>query len=69
MIGTSITQNSPQEYFLVYDVIPVSTILTHPIGGEQFVQGDSIYISWDSYGDPANDFTIQFSSDNGVTWS
>ncbi|MBS1920299.1 MAG: S8 family serine peptidase [Bacteroidetes bacterium] len=66
--GTSITQNSPQEYFLVYDVVPVSTVLTHPIGGEKFVPGDSIYISWDSWGDPANAFTIQFSSDNGATW-
>ena len=69
VIGNSITQNSPQEYFLVYDVVPTSTVLTHPIGGEKFVQGDSIYISWDSWGDPANDFTIQFSSDNGATWT
>lgn len=67
--GTAITQNSPQEYFLVYDVVPTSTALTFPIGGEKLVQGDSIYISWDSWGDPANAFTIQFSSDNGATWS
>lgn len=67
--GTLIAQNSPQEYFLVYDVIPVSTVLTYPIGSEKLVQGDSIYISWDSWGDPANDFTIRFSSDNGVTWA
>lgn len=68
VFGTSVTQNSPQEYFLVYDVVPASTVLTHPIGGEKFAQGDSIYISWDSWGDPANNFTIQFSSDNGATW-
>ncbi|MFI5133000.1 MAG: S8 family serine peptidase [Chitinophagales bacterium] len=67
--GTAITQNSPQEYFLVYDIVPVSTTLTHPIGGEHLVQGDSIYISWDSWGDPANPFTIQFSTDNGSTWT
>ena len=66
--GTAITQNSPQEYFLVYDIIPTSTILTHPIGGEKLVQGDSIYVSWDSWGGPQNPFTIQFSMDNGATW-
>ncbi|MCC7400618.1 MAG: S8 family serine peptidase [Chitinophagaceae bacterium] len=66
--GTAITQNSPQEYFLVYDAIPSSITLTHPVGGEKLVQGDSIYISWDSWGDPGSNFTIRFSSDNGVTW-
>ncbi|HYM93932.1 MAG TPA: peptidase S8, partial [Chitinophagaceae bacterium] len=69
VLGTAITQNSPQEYFLVYDIIPVSTTLTHPIGGEKLVQGDSIYISWDSYGDPVNPFTISYSTDNGATWT
>ncbi len=66
--GTSVTQNSPQEYFLVYDMVPSSITLTHPIGGEKLVQGDSIFISWDSWGDPSSDFTIRFSSDNGATW-
>ena len=27
--------------------------------------GDSIYITWESYGNPANDFTLQYSIDNG----
>ncbi len=67
--GTSVPQNSPQEYFLVYDPIPVSTTITQPIGGEHLVQGDSIYISWDSYGNPANTFTIQYSIDNGSSWT
>src|SRR4030095_15132935 len=26
--GTSVTQNSPQEYFVVYDIVPVQTIIT-----------------------------------------
>lgn len=66
--GYSVTQNSPQEYFVVYDVVPISTTITHPIGGEHFKPGDSIYISWDSWGDPANSFSVQYSIDNGATW-
>ncbi|HEX2630381.1 MAG TPA: S8 family serine peptidase, partial [Chitinophagaceae bacterium] len=65
--GTSITQNSPQEFFVVYDTIPVSTTLTYPIGGEKFVPGDSIYISWDAWGGPANTFTLEYNNGSGWT--
>jgi hypothetical protein len=67
--GTAVTQNPMQPYFLVYDIIPVTTTLTHPIGGEKFDPGDSIYISWDSYGDPENTFTIEYSLNNGGSWT
>jgi hypothetical protein len=67
--GTVIAQNPRQEYFLVYDIIPVSTTLTFPVGGERFMPGDSIYISWDAWGNPANTFTVSYSLDNGATWT
>ena len=67
--GTAINQGPTQEYFLVYDTIPVSTILTNPVGGEKLFPNDSIYISWEAYGNPANDFTIEFTNNNGSTWS
>ncbi|MBL7725624.1 MAG: S8 family serine peptidase [Chitinophagaceae bacterium] len=71
--GTAIVQNPSQEYFLVYDILPVSLALTTPVGGEHMVPTvspfDTCYIQWDSYGDPANTFTLEFSSDNGTNWS
>jgi len=67
--GTAVTQNPWQEYFLVYDTIPVSTTLTYPIGGEHLMENDSIYISWDSYGNPNNNFTLEYSKDNGSNWT
>jgi hypothetical protein len=67
--GTAVTQNSPQEYFVAYDLVPVETKLAIPIGGEGYVQGENLMIQWDSYGDPANTFKTEFSSDNGTTWS
>jgi Subtilase family/Secretion system C-terminal sorting domain len=67
--GTAVTQNPRQEYFLVYDTTPVSTELTYPIGNEHLIQNDIIYISWDSWGDPTNTFTIEYSTDNGSSWT
>ncbi len=67
--GTAVNLNPVQEYFLVYDTIPVSTTLTYPAGGEKFFPGDSMYISWDSWGGPANTFTLEYSKDNGGSWT
>ncbi len=66
--GTTVTQNPRQEYFLVYDTIPVSTTLVYPIGGERLNQGLSTYISWDSYGDSIHTFSIDYSIDGGSNW-
>ena len=63
--GTTIPFGGQHEYFLVFDPIPVSTELTYPLGGERLQDGDSIYITWESYGNPANDFTLQYSINNG----
>jgi hypothetical protein len=70
--GTSIPVNSPQEYFVVYDIVPVSTVLTNPVGGERFKPGkiflDSMNITWDSYGNPNSTFNVQYSLNNGAAW-
>lgn len=74
--GTTIPLAPRYEYFLVYDTLAVSATLTYPMGGERFKGGtmvnklgDSIYISWDAAGNDANTFTLQFSADNGSSWS
>ncbi|MEK7224110.1 MAG: S8 family serine peptidase, partial [Bacteroidota bacterium] len=64
VIGTTIAQGPLQEYFLVYDVIPQSLVLTNPVGGERLVPTtstlDTFYIQWDSYSDETNTFTLEF---------
>ena len=67
--ATNITQNPSQEYFVVYDFVPLQTKLTTPVGGEAYLHGENMIIQWDSYGVPANPFTLEFSSDNGANWS
>ncbi|MFZ9386326.1 MAG: T9SS type A sorting domain-containing protein [Chitinophagaceae bacterium] len=66
---TAITQNPSQDYFIVYDLVPAGTSLTTPMGGEAYQKGENVMVQWDSYGDPANEFTLEFSSDNGSNWT
>lgn len=68
-IDALVAQNPSQEYFIVYDIIPQSTVLTFPLGGEGFVSGGTANLQWDSYGEPANTFTIKYSLDNGNSWT
>lgn len=73
VIGTLIAQNPSQEYHLVYDILPKSIVLTNPVGGESFIPTvspfnlDTVYVSWDSYGDTLSTFGLEFF--NGVSWS
>ena len=65
--GTTVT-NAQQEYFLVYDVIPVGLNMTAPAGAEALVPGETTKISWDAFGFTGT-ATIEFSPDGGATWS
>jgi hypothetical protein len=67
--GSTVGQSPSQEYFVVYDVIPNSITITNPIGGERLKDGDPIYISWDAFGNSASTFTLQYSGNNGGTWT
>jgi len=61
--------SGPQEYFVVYDIIETSAVLTHPIGGEHFTKGDVIDITWDSYGNAASTFSVDYSLNDGASWT
>ena len=67
--GTTVAQNPSQEYFLVYDIIPVSLTLSYPVGSESMVPGESVKISWEAYGNTDKTFNLQFSPDNGGSWT
>ncbi|HLK97735.1 MAG TPA: S8 family serine peptidase, partial [Hymenobacter sp.] len=65
--GTTVT-NSRQEYFVVYDPLPVGLKVTAPAGGEALVPGESTKIVWESNG-LTGTATLEFSQDGGTTWS
>jgi Subtilase family/Secretion system C-terminal sorting domain len=66
--GTAITQNPSQEYFVSWEIIPVSTKITFPIGEESFRPGQMITVQWENYG-AGSSFTLQYSVDNGSNWT
>jgi hypothetical protein len=68
-ISGLVAQNPSQEYYVVYDIVPVATTLTNPVGGQGVAPNESLRISWDSYGDPSNTFTLKYSTNNGATWT
>ncbi|MCE6988449.1 S8 family serine peptidase [Dyadobacter sp. CY323] len=67
--GTSVAQNPVQEYFVVYDVIPNVITLTYPIGNEKLRDGDGFSVSWDAYGNVTSTFTVQYSLNDGGSWT
>ncbi|MEI2738834.1 MAG: S8 family serine peptidase [Chitinophagaceae bacterium] len=67
--GTAVPQNSPQQYFVVYDYVPVDIKLVAPVGGDTYIPGERILIQWDSHGDAASTFTLEYSLNNGASWT
>ncbi|MFD1552824.1 hypothetical protein DNU06_08325 [Putridiphycobacter roseus] len=65
--GFSIPQG-PQEYYIVYEMVTEDVVLTYPIGGESFDPTKNEIIRWDAQGD-TNPFSIDYSVDNGVSWT
>lgn len=61
--------SGPQEYFVVYDIIEPSTVLTYPAGGERLTKGDVIDIHWDSYGNSGSTFSVAYSLNDGASWT
>ena len=50
-------------------VIQPSIQLLYPYGNETWVPANTENIRWNAYGTGANTFTIDYSTDNGSTWT
>jgi hypothetical protein len=66
--GTSIPQG-PQSYVLVYEFIQPAVTLEYPYGKETWVPGNNEYIRWKATDASTNTFTLDYSTDNGATWT
>ena len=66
--GTAVA-SGPQEYFVVYDIIPIETKIIYPVGSETLVPGETETIQWESYGNPSNTFLVEYSTNNGGSWT
>lgn len=57
-----------QEYIVSYELIQPSVTVEYPFGGEKLVPGESENIRWSAFGNEVNNFTIEYSTDNGSSW-
>ena len=67
IMGQGIAQG-PQVYWLVYEWHTDQITMTYPMGGESFVSGETEILRWDATGN-TGPFTLQWSSNNGQSWT
>ena len=59
----------PQEYAVTYELTKPNLILEYPTGAETMVPGETETIRWNAYDGDINTFTVEYSADNGATWT
>jgi hypothetical protein len=67
-VNAPLVPQGPQTYFITWEFITSDIQITHPAGGESFVPGSTELIRWDSPHSDAH-FSLEFSADDGNTWS
>jgi hypothetical protein len=58
-----------QEYVISYEIDKPSVTVEYPFGGEKLVPGETENIRWTAYGNESNNFTVEYSDNNGASWS
>jgi hypothetical protein len=66
--GTNIPAG-PQNFVVAYQAIQPSVVLQYPYGNDTWVPGQQEIIRWNAYGGEPNTFTLEFSADNGSSWT
>ncbi len=66
--GTSVPSSS-QDYVVVYQIINPSVTVEYPFGSETWVPGQTENIRWSAFGGSGNSFTLEYSTDNGGSWT
>lgn len=66
--GTLVPQG-PQDYIVAYQVIAPTVTVTCPSAEETLVPGEVQIIRWSAYDGSSNTFTIEYSTNNGGSWT
>ncbi len=56
------------KYYISYEIITDEITLTYPNGGEGLVPNEVVKIHWEAF-DQANDFQLEYSSNDGNSWN
>lgn len=59
----------PQEYVVVYDFVPQKISLLFPVANAAAIANSDMYIYWDAPFDATATTKIEFSSNNGASWT
>jgi hypothetical protein len=59
----------PQQYVLTYEIVNPSVTVEYPYGGETWVPGTAETIRWSAYGSTSETFTVEYSDNNGSSWT
>jgi hypothetical protein len=58
----------PQPYYVVYEVVMPTVLLTFPNGDDKFDTNESQVIRWEACDGDTNTFTLEYSTNAGVSW-
>ena len=58
-----------QDYVIGYEIIKPSITVEYPYGGETCVPGETENIRWSADGNDASTYTIDYSINNGISWT
>jgi hypothetical protein len=59
----------PQQYVVVYEIVNPGVTVEYPYGGETWVPNAVENIRWNAYGNEGNTFTVEYSGNNGASWT
>jgi hypothetical protein len=59
----------PQNFVIAYQIITPSVTVEYPFGNETWVPGQTENIRWSAYGGTGNSFTLEYSLNNGSSWT
>jgi hypothetical protein len=58
-----------QRYILTYDIVTPSVEVLWPNGGDPIRANTTVNIQWNAFGGDPNTFTVEYSLNNGVSWT
>lgn len=61
--------SGPQPYVLTYEITNHGVTVEYPYGGETWVPNIEENIRWNAYGNEGNTFTVEYSDNNGASWT
>lgn len=67
--GYDVSVNAPQIYAVAFDYLPLGAKISVPFQGESWASGAAIPVNWDFEGAGNNSFTLEYSLNDGNTWT